>query len=133
MVCFIHSALILIAIESISSRRFWLILLAPVFHWLLNMPIFLSIQFPFNDGGVLWSQLLWTWITLFFIASLIFLGSHLLNTPKRMASVLGKAVCPECQTLYVGPWWGINRIGKRYERCPNCKHDHWTIPFVENK
>lgn len=80
MVCFIHSALILIAIEAISSRKYWLILLAPVFHWLLNMAIFLSIQFPFNDGGFLWSQLLWTWTTLFLIASLIYLGSHLLKT-----------------------------------------------------
>jgi hypothetical protein len=133
MVCFVHSGLILIAIEAILSRKYWLILLAPVFHWLLNMPIILSIQFPFNDGGFLWSQLLWSWTTLSFIASLIYLGSRLLNTTQRKASVLGRAVCPECQTLYVRPWRGINRIGKRYERCPNCKHDHWTTLYVENK
>ena len=130
MVCVIHSALFLIAIEAISSRKFWLILLAPVFHWLLNFPIFLSIQFPFADGGILWSQLLWTWTTLFFIASLILLGSQLFNSTERMASILGRAVCPECQTLYVRPWRGINRIGKRYERCPNCMHDHWTTLYT---
>lgn len=133
MVCFIHSALILIAIEAISSRKYLLILLAPVFHWLLNMAIFLSIQFPFNDGGFLWSQILWTWTTVFLIASLIYLGSRLLNTKERKTSIIGRAVCPECQTLYVRPWRGINRIGKRYERCPNCKHNHWTTLYVEDK
>lgn len=133
MVCFIHSALILIAIEAITSRKYWLILLAPAFHWLLNMSIFLSIQFPFTDGGAIWSQLLWTWTTLFLIASLIYLGSRLLNTAQSKVAIFGRAVCPECQTLYVRPWRGINRIAKRYERCPNCKHDHWTTLYVEKK
>lgn len=133
MVCFIHSALILIAIEAITSRKYWLILLTPVFHWLLNMSIFLSIQFPFNDGGAIWSQLLWTWTTLFLLASLIYLGSRLLNTARRKAAIFGRAVCPECQTLYVRPFIGMNRVGKRYERCPNCKQNHWTTLYVENK
>lgn len=133
MVSLIHSALFLVAIEAISSRKFWLILLAPLFHWLVNMPIFLSIQFPFNDGGFLWSQIVWAWLTLFLVASLVYLGSKMINTEKQKAAILGRAVCPECQTLYIRPWMGMNRIGKRYERCPNCKHNHWTILYVEQK
>lgn len=133
MVSLIHSALFLVAIEAIISRKFWLILLAPLFHWLVNMPIFLSIQFPFNDGGFLWSQIIWTWLTLFLVASLVYLGSKMINTEKQKAAIFGRAVCPECQTLYVRPWMGMNRIGKRYERCPNCKHNHWTTLYVEQK
>lgn len=133
MVCFIHSALILIAIEAVSSRKYCLILLAPLFHWLVNMPIFLSVQFPFDDGGLLWSQLIWAWITLFLMASLVYLGARLFITDKQKAAIFGRAVCPECQTLYIRPWIGMNRIGKRYERCPNCKHNHWTTLYVEQK
>lgn len=133
MVGAIHSALFLIAVEAIISHKFWLILLAPVFHWLVNMPIFLSIQFPFDDGGILWSQLLWIWTTLSLIASLVYLGSKMINTEKQKAAILGRAVCPECQTLYIRPWMGMNRIGKRYERCPHCKHNHWTTLYMEEK
>lgn len=131
MVCIIHSGFFLIAIEAILSRKYWVILLAPVLHWLLNFPIFLSVQFPFSDGGVLWSQLLWMWITLFMICSLILLSSRLFSTPSAKVSILGKAICPECNTLYVRPWRGINRIGKRYERCPNCKKSHWTTLYED--
>lgn len=131
MVCVIHSALVLIAAEAFCRRKYWMILLAPVFHWLLNFPIFLAGWFPFADGGALWGQLLWTWTTLFFTASLVYLGKQFFNTPAKLAPILGRAVCPECGTLYVRPWRGINRIGKRYERCPNCKHNHWTSLYVE--
>jgi hypothetical protein len=133
MVSFIHSAFYMIAIEAIINHKYWLVLLAPFFHWLLNMPIFLSIQFPFNDGGGLWSQLLWMWTAMFFIGSLIYLGTRLFKGTSHNATILGKAICPECQTLYVRPFFGMNRIGKRYERCPNCKHNHWTTPFNENE
>jgi hypothetical protein len=131
MVCFIHSALILIAAEALIHKKLWGMVLALVFHWLLNFPIYLSYQYPLDAARNVWGQLLWTWNTLFFVGAMIYLGQSLLTPEQRIAAFLGKAVCPECQTLYVRPWWGINRIGKRYERCPQCKHYHWTTLYVE--
>ncbi len=77
-------------------------------------------------------QLLWLWNSLFFVGALIYLGQQILTPDERVAVFLGKAVCPECQTMYVRPWLGINRIGKRYERCPQCKHYHWKTLYAEN-
>lgn len=132
MVCVIHSAFVLIATDALCYRKFWVMLFPLVFHWLLNLPIFLSYQYPLDARGIVWGQLLWIWTTLFFVGALIYLGSRMLTASERVAAFLGKAICPECQTLYVRPWWGINRIGKRYERCPHCKHYHWTTLYVES-
>lgn len=131
MICFVHSALVLIAAQAFIHRKFWGILVALFFHWQINFPIYLARQYPLDENGIIWGQLLWMWSTLFFIGALLYLGRRMLLSPERMASILGRAICPECQTLYVRPWWGINRIGKRYELCPQCKHYHWTTLYVE--
>jgi hypothetical protein len=132
MVCFIHSALVLIAIDALCYPKLWIMLLALVFHWLLNFPIFLSYQYPLDAAGIVWGQLLWIWNTMFFMGALIYLGLRMLTPSELIAAFLGKAICPECQTLYVRPWSGVNRIGKRYERCPQCKHYHWTTLYIES-
>jgi hypothetical protein len=132
MVCFIHSALVLIAADALCYRKLWGMLLPLIIHWLGNFPIFLSYQYPLDAGGIVWGQLLWIWNTIFFVGALIYLGQRILTPAERIAAFLGKAICPECQTLYIRPWWGVNRIGKRYERCPQCKHNHWTTLFVES-
>lgn len=130
MVCFIHSALVLMAADALCYRKFWGMFFAPCFHWLLNLPIFLSYQYPLDPTGVVWGQLLWIWIIIFFAGALIYLGQRMLTPTERIAAFLGKAMCPECQTLYVRPLWGINRLGeKRYERCPQCKRYHWTTRY----
>ena len=131
MVCTIHSALVLLAAEALSRRTFWRLSVPLGLHWLVNIPIYLSYQYPFDAARIVWAQLLWMWNTLFFAGALIYLGQRVLTPAQRMAYFLGKAVCPECQTLYVRPWLGVNRIGKRYERCPQCKHYHWTTQYVE--
>jgi len=132
MVCFIHSALVLIAADALCHHKLRGMLLALVFHWLVNLPVFLSHQYPLDAAGIVWGQLLWTWNSLFFVGALVYLGLGMLTLTERIAAFLGKAICPECRTLYVRPWWGVNRIGKRYERCPQCKHYHWTTLYVEN-
>ena len=132
MVCMIHSALVLIAADALFYRKLWWMLLPLVFHWLGNFPIFLSYQYPLDAGGIVWSQLLWIWNTLFFVVALVYLGLRIFTPTERIAAFLGKALCPECQKLYIRPWWGVNRIGKRYERCPQCRHYHWTTLYVEN-
>ncbi len=133
MVCVIHSALILLALNALLARKPWRLILPLAFHWLVNYPIFLSRQYPLDADGMIWSQLLWVWNTLLFTAALVFLGRHLFTQNERVAYFLGKAICPECQTLYVRPLWGVNRPGKRYERCPHCKNNHWTTRYVEEK
>ena len=132
MVCVIHGALVLLAADALYSRQLWKMLWPLVFHWLVNIPLFLSNQFPLDAAGLVWGQLLGIWNAAFFVIALIYLGRRLLAWQERIAMFLGQAICPECQTLYVRPWWGINRIGKRYERCPQCKHYHWTTRYVES-
>jgi len=132
MVCVIHSALVLLAVDALCSRKLWRLLLPLVIHWLLNFPIYLSTRVPLDAAGIVCGQLLWMWSSLFFVGALIYLGQRLLTPSERIAALLGKAVCPECHTLYVRPWRGMNRIGKRYERCPQCKHYHWTTLYRED-
>ena len=132
MVCFIHSALVLLAADALCYRKIWGMLLPLVIHWLVNFPIYLSYRYPLDTAGIVWEQLFWIWNSFFFTGSLIYLGQRILTPAERIAAFLGKAICPECRTLYVRPWRGINRIGKRYERCPHCQHDHWTTLFIEN-
>jgi hypothetical protein len=66
------------------------------------------------------------------VGALVYLGQRMLTPAERIAAFLGKAICPECQALYVRPWLGVNRIGKRYERCPQCGRYHWTTLHVES-
>ena len=132
MVCVIHSALVLLAADALCYKKIWIMILPLVFHWFGNLPIFLSRLYPLDAEGMVWGQLLWVWNALFFTVALVYLGQRVLAPKERIAVFLGKAICPECQTLYVRPWWGINRIGKRYERCPQCKHYHWTTLYVKS-
>jgi uncharacterized membrane protein YhfC len=132
MVCTIHSGLVLVAAGALAGRKPWRLLVPIGLHWLVNIPIYLSYRYPLDAAGIVWGQLLWTWVTLCFVGALIYVGQSILTPAQRLAALLGKAVCPECQTLYVRPWLGVNRIGKRYERCPQCKHSHWTTRYIEN-
>ena len=74
MVSLIHSALVLIAADALCSRKLWGLILAPVVHFLVNLPIYLSRQYPLDPMGVLWGQLLWLSNILFFIGALVYLG-----------------------------------------------------------
>ncbi len=132
MVCVIHSALVLVVADALCYQKLWGMLLPLVIHWLANFPIYLSYQYPLDATGIVWGQLLWIWNSIFFVGALIYLGQWTLTQTERIAAFLGKAICPECHTLYVRPWWGVNRIGKRYERCPQCKHYHWTTRYIES-
>lgn len=40
----------------------------------------------------------------------------------------GARNCPECHSDYAAPLLGLNLGGTRYERCPHCRHWHWTKP-----
>ena len=132
IVCVVHSALVLVAAEALCYRKLWGMLLPLVLHWLVNVPIYLSYQYPLDAAGIVWGQLLWLWNSLFFFGALVYLAQQMFTPAQRIAALLGKAVCPECQMLYVRPWLGVNRIGTRYERCPQCKHSHWTTLYVES-
>ena len=85
MVSLIHSALVLIAVDALCSRKLWGLILAPVVHFLVNLPIFLSRQYPLDPMGVLWGQLLWLSNILFFIGALIYLGLRMFPQAQRAA------------------------------------------------
>lgn len=84
MVCIIHSALVLVAADALCSHKLWGFIFPLVFHWLGNLPIFLSYQYPFDPGRVVWGQLLWAWNILFFIGALIYLGLRMFPPSERV-------------------------------------------------
>ena len=94
MVCTIHSALVLAAAGALAGRKPWRLLVPLGLHWLLNIPIFVSRQYPLDAAGIVWSQLLWMWTSLFFWGALIYLGRRLLAPSQRMAAFFGKGRLP---------------------------------------
>ena len=46
-------------------------------------------------------------------------------------ALFGRRRCPECATEYDAPMFAINFGATRYERCPHCRHWHWTKAFTQ--
>ena len=85
MVSLIHGALVLVAADALCSRKFWAMILAPMIHYLVNLPIFLSYQFPLDPLGIVWGQLLWLSNILFFVGALVYLGVRMFPRVEQVA------------------------------------------------
>jgi ribosomal protein S27E len=78
--------------------------------------------------GIYLTAILTTGIAAAIFAPLI----HRLKMPARIAPgrmLFGRRRCPECGHEYDAPLIGINFGLTRYERCPHCRHWHWTKVF----
>lgn len=126
MVCLFHSAFVGIALLCLRNR-FWLGEAgAMAAHWLGNFPIFLA---GWNVGGLgttLWSITLQIWIIAYFVGAMAFTSYTVLGRVSPALLFFGRRKCPECGAEYDPSLFAANLGTRRYERCPRCRHWHFT-------
>jgi hypothetical protein len=129
MVCVFHSAFVAVALWR-WRRRFALgVAGAVALHWLGNFPLSLM---AWNAGGLgktFWMVFTQCFIVLYFLCALALLGYFTFGRVEGLNlhhPGYGRRHCPECAKDYEAPLWALNFGAKRYERCPYCRHWHWT-------
>lgn len=126
MTCVFHSAFVAVALSRVRRRLLLGLAGAAALHWLGNFPLSLM---AWNVGG--WDRTFWMifiqgFLLVYFLAAvaLLFFFS---NPRVGVARALyGRRRCPECQVDYDPPLLALNFGRTRYERCPHCRHWHWT-------
>jgi hypothetical protein len=130
MTCVFHSVFVGAALWG-WRRNFGLgVLGAMVLHWLGNFPIFLL---SWNAGGMgpaFWGAVVQAWIVLYFIGALALFSYFLLGRISPGRLFYGRRKCPECGAVYDAPLFSVNLVTRRYERCPQCRHWHFTKSSV---
>jgi hypothetical protein len=126
MVCVFHSAFVSVALWRLR-RRFALGLAgAAALHWLGNFPLSLM---AWNVGGLgktFWAIAIQCWLFIYFVAALGLLLYFSFGRVSLAKAFYGRRNCPECDGDYDAPLFAFNFGTTRYERCPHCRHWHWT-------
>ena len=129
MVCVFHSAFVAMALWR-WRRRFALgVAGAVALHWLGNFPLSLM---AWNAGGLgktFWMGFAQCFLVLYFLAAialLLYFSFHRATSTWTGLIFYGSRHCPECAKDYDAPLLGLNFGPLRYERCPHCRHWHWT-------
>lgn len=126
MTCVMHSAFVAISLSR-WRRRFVLGIAGAVFlHWLGNFPIMLMTWNVGGFGHQAWTALVQVWLILFFLGSLTLLSRFAFGRLDPVRLFYGPRRCPECHRDYPPPLVAVNLLRIRYERCPHCRHWHWT-------
>lgn len=125
--CLLHSAFVCVALWRLRSRFLLGVAGAMALHWLCNFPILLM---AWNAGGLgkaLWTTALQGWLLLFIIGSLALFSYFTFGRVAPGLIFYGRRRCPECDHEYDPPIFLALNFGRtRYERCPHCRHWHWT-------
>ena len=133
MVCLFHSAFVSVALWQLGRRFALGFAGAATLHWLGNFPILLM---AWNVGGLgktFWTVVIQVWLLFYVFGALALFSWFTFGriAPGRM--LFGRRHCPECGGDYDAPLFGLNFGIRRYERCPHCRHWHWTkAPAQEN-
>ncbi|MEN3368226.1 MAG: hypothetical protein V7609_369 [Verrucomicrobiota bacterium] len=130
MVCLFHSAFVSVVLWRLGRRLALGFAGAATLHWLGNFPILLM---AWNVGGLgktFWTVVIQLWLLLYVFGALALFSYFTFGriAPGRM--LFGRRRCPECGGDYDAPLFGINFGPARYERCPHCRHWHWTKAFT---
>jgi hypothetical protein len=126
MVYVFHTAFTSVALWQLR-RRFVLGFCAAVtLHWLANFPLSLM---AWNVGG--WGKSFWMvavqcWLVVYFVGAMLLLSYLGFRRVNFATTFYGIRKCPECERNYDAPLFGVNFGRTRYERCPHCRHWHWT-------
>jgi hypothetical protein len=132
VVCLFHSAFLSVTLWCLHSRFLLGLAGAAVLHWLCNFPILLL---AWNAGGLgktFWLTVNQCWLALYFVGSLALLSYFTFGRIRPGRVLFGVRLCPECHTDYDAPFFAFNFGVTRFERCPHCRHWHWT-KSVEHK
>jgi hypothetical protein len=130
MVCAIHPAMTAVALAGWrrgGSMALGLSL-AMLAHWLTNFPITMAQRGWLGPNAAISQAIVSLWVFACFAAAVGFMASLLFPQVRLRRKLLGEAICPGCGQRYErGVFTGLNAGGnRRYERCPFCRHWHWT-------
>lgn len=126
MTCLFHSAFVGLALACLRNR-FWLGETgALAAHWLGNFPIFLMASNAFGMGATSWAIAVQAWIIACFLGAVALISRFVFGRVSPARLFYGRRKCPECGAEYDPSLFAINLGTRRYERCPQCKHWHFT-------
>src|SRR5438067_1645841 len=129
--CLLHGAFVSVSLWRLRSRFLLGLAGAMALHWLLNFPILLLAWNAGGLGKIFWTTINQIWLLLFFVTSLALLSYFTFGRFSPGRALFGRRRCPECITEYDAPMFAINFGLTRYERCPHCRHWHWTKAFSQ--
>lgn len=126
MTCVFHSAFVSLSLWQ-WRRRFALgFAAAAAAHWLGNFPIALMAWKVGHLGQPAWALIVQLWLVFYLVGALTLLSFFLFGRFSPGRFLYGRRRCPECATEYDAPLLAFNFGLTRYERCPHCRHWHWT-------
>jgi hypothetical protein len=126
LVCLLHSAFVCVVLWQLRRRFALGFAAAATLHWLGNFPILLM---AWNVGGLgktFWTVAVQLWLMGYVFGALAMFSYFTFGPMKPGLMLFGRRHCPECGGDYDGPLFGLNFGVTRYERCPHCRHWHWT-------
>lgn len=126
LVCLLHSAFVSVALWRLRSHLLLGLGGAMVLHWFCNFPILLMAWDVGGLGKTFWTVVIQVWMLAYFLGSLALLSYFTFGKVSPGRVLFGVRHCPECDQDYDAPFWGLNFGMTRYERCPHCRHWHWT-------
>lgn len=126
MVCLFHSAFVGVALACLRSRLALGVAGAMALHWLGNFPIFLMASNAFGMGPTFWAVAVQVWIVLYFVGAVALVSYFVFGRVSPGRLFYGRRKCPECGAEYDASLFAINFGTRRYERCPHCRHWHFT-------
>ncbi len=127
MVCISHGAFTATALRGIWLWRAPVrgVLAAMALHWAGNFPIYLAGRDFGKWGQPVWQIILGLWLMMFFAAMFGLLAYYVCGK-GWLRTLLGHARCRGCGTEYPRPWWSMNFVTHRLDRCPHCGRWNWT-------
>jgi hypothetical protein len=95
-------------------------------HYFGNFPIYLMAINFLNLGKPTWTTIVGLYLGAYFILMVGILAYFTFGKFSVMRFLWGQVRCPECKQIYNPTILAFNSFNKRYEKCPHCKHWHWT-------
>jgi DNA-directed RNA polymerase subunit RPC12/RpoP len=126
MTCVFHSAFVAVALWRLRSRVLLDLAGAMALHWLGNFPIFLLSWDVGGMGKAFWSVTVQLWIAAYLLGALALLSYFTFGRVAPGRFLYGRRKCPECGAEYDASLFAMNLGIRRYERCPRCRHWHFT-------
>jgi hypothetical protein len=126
MTCVLHSVFVAVALWQLGRRFVLGVAGAMALHWAANFPIFLMGWDVGGLGKAFWAVAIQIWLVAYVIGGLALLSYFAFGQFAPARFFYGRRRCPECEHEYDASFLALNFGRTRYERCPHCRHWHWT-------
>lgn len=127
MTCVFHSAFVSLSLWRLRRKFILGFAGAAAAHWVGNFPLVLLDPHIGHLSKVARVAIVEGWLWACFFFALALLSWFCLGRFNPTALLFGRRHCPECGKDYDPPLFAVNLGPKRYERCPHCRHWHWTV------